>query len=75
MSVFGLEVATWNRWLPDSDYIEKELHHVRQILRKRGMDPKDITMLKDIESKLKRNIMNQNVIDMINKMDKFDVMT
>jgi len=74
MSIFGLEVATWNRWLPDSEYIEKELHHVRQVLRKRGMDPEDILMLKDIETKLKKNIMNQNVVDMINKMDKFDVM-
>ncbi len=74
MSIFGLEIATYNRWLPDSEYIEKELHHVRQILRKRGMKEKDILMLKDLESKLTRNIKNQNVIDMINKMDKFDVM-
>ncbi len=74
MSIFGLELATYNRWLPDSKYIEKELHHVRQILRKRGMKEKDILMLKDLESKLTRNIHNQNVIDMINKMDKFDVM-
>lgn len=74
MSIFGLEVATYNRWLPDSEYIEKELHHVRQILRKRGMKEKDILMLKDLEQKLTRNIHNQNVIDMINKMDKFDVM-
>jgi len=68
MSVFGLEVATWNRWLPDSDYIEKELHHVRQILRKRGMPEKDILQLKDIEAKLSRNIKNQDVIDAINQL-------
>ena len=68
MSVFGLEVATWNRWLPDSDYIQKELHHVRQILRKRGMPEKDILQLKDIEAKLSRNIKNQDVIDAINQL-------
>ncbi len=67
MSVFGIEVATWNRWLEDSDYIKKELHHVRQILRKKGMPEKDILQLKDLEAKLVRGIKNQEVIDAINK--------
>lgn len=74
MSIFGIEIAAYNKFLPDSEYIKKELHHVRQILRKRGLEQKEIDVLKDLEHKLTRNITNQNVINMINKMDKFDVM-
>jgi hypothetical protein len=74
MSIFGIEIAAYNKFLPDSEYIKKELHHVRQILRKRGLEQKEIDVLKDLEFKLTRNITNQNVINMINKMDKFDVM-
>jgi hypothetical protein len=74
MSIFGIEIAAYNKFLPDSEYIKKELHHVRQILRKRGLKQKEIDVLKDLEFKLTRNITNQNVINMINKMDKFDIM-
>jgi hypothetical protein len=74
MSIFGVEIAAYNKFLPDSEYIKKELHHVRQILRKRGLEQKEIDVLKDLEHKLTRNIQNQNVINMINKLDKFDVM-
>ncbi len=74
MSVFGIEIAAYNKFLPDSDYIKKELHHVRQILRKRGLEQKEIGVLKDLEIKLVRNIKNQNVIDAIKKLDKYDIM-
>jgi hypothetical protein len=73
MSAFGIEIATYNKWLPDSDYIKKELHHVREIMRKRGLSKEQIQVLKDLEKQLTRNIDNQNVIDAINNLDAFDV--
>jgi hypothetical protein len=69
-SVFGLELTTYMRFVPDTDYIEAELKRVREVMRKKGMSDDDILMVKDVEAKLKRNIKNQEVIDAINKLKK-----
>lgn len=37
-SVFGLEIATYNKWLEDREYIEKELRHIKSIMKKMGLD-------------------------------------
>jgi hypothetical protein len=67
-SIFGLELTTYMRFVPDTDYIKAELHRVREVMRKKGMSDDDILMVKDIEAKLSRNIKNQEVIDAINKL-------
>jgi len=67
-SIFGLELTTYMRYVPDTDYIQAELKRVREVMRKKGLSDDDILMVKDIEAKLTRNIKNQEVIDAINKL-------
>ena len=37
-SIFGLEIATYNKWLEDKEYIEKELRHIKFVMNKMGLD-------------------------------------
>lgn len=40
MSFFGIEIATYNKWLEDKIYIEKELRHIKIVLKRMGFDEK-----------------------------------
>jgi hypothetical protein len=49
-SILGVEVATYNRWIEDFEYMEKELRHVRKVLKRVGASEKEIAALNNFEN-------------------------
>jgi len=48
-SVFGLEVATYNKWLDDIKYMKKEMRHIRKVLKRTGGSEKELKALNTLE--------------------------
>lgn len=48
-SIFGLEVATYNNWMEDIDYIKKELRHIKTVLKRMGNSEKELKMAEKFE--------------------------
>lgn len=37
-SALGLEIATYNNWIKDKEYIEKELRHIKKVMQRMGLE-------------------------------------
>lgn len=49
-SIFGLEVATYNKWLNDVDYLKKEIRHIKTVLKRMGDKEKELEVVKKLEN-------------------------
>ena len=49
-SLLGVEVVTYNRWMEDYAYMEKELRHVRVVMKRVGASEKEIKALDNFEN-------------------------
>jgi len=56
MSIFGIEVATYNKWLDDPEYIEKEFKHVKIVAKRRGLPASEIAAIDKLQQRLIQNI-------------------
>lgn len=68
MSVFGIEVATYNKWLDDPTYIEKEFRHVVQVAKARKIPSKHIDAINKLQSQLIRDLKDREVEKKIGKI-------
>lgn len=52
-SVLGLEIATYNKWLEDKEYIEKELKHIKIVMKRMGLEnSKEMKMLMNFQNSI-----------------------
>lgn len=70
MSVFGIEVATYNKWLDDPEYVRKEFRHVKKLAKRRGISPAHIIAIDKLQTQLIQDIMNREVEKEIAKTKK-----
>lgn len=56
MSLFGIEVTTFNKWIDDIEYIKKELRHVKVVLNRIGDMDKEIEVVNNLENILTKRI-------------------
>jgi hypothetical protein len=54
MSVFGLEIATYNQWMEDVDYMKKEIKHIRKTLKRMGDTEAELKALDKFEKKISK---------------------
>jgi len=52
MSLFGIEVTTFHKWMEDREYIEKETRHIRKLLQKMEGADKELALLDRFEKSL-----------------------
>lgn len=48
-SILGIEITTYNRWLGDVDYIDKEIRHIKKVLKRMPGTDKEIELIKRFE--------------------------
>jgi len=70
MSVFGIEVATYNKWLNDPTYIEKEFRHVKYVAAKRGIPSKHIAAIDKLQHQLIADLKDREIEKLITKTTK-----
>lgn len=49
MSILGIEITTYNRWMDDVDYIDKETRHIKKVLKRMPGTDKELELIKKFE--------------------------
>lgn len=52
-SVLGLEIATYNKWMEDKEYIEKEVRHIKNVMKRMGLEnSKEMILLNNFQNSI-----------------------
>lgn len=52
-SILGLEIATYNKWLKDKEYIEKEINNIKIVMKRMSLEnSKEMKLLKKFQDSI-----------------------
>lgn len=52
MSIFGVEITTYNYYKQDIDYLKSEINNIKQVLKRMGNTENELKLLKNLENSI-----------------------